>query len=170
MDIDKENLRGGCPSKLSSCDKQAIVCQITTGQLDNAVQATQFINPIIPTPVTPQTVQNALRECNLCSVVKRKVPLLVLQHQKACLQFAHYHRNWTVDDWKRVLWSDETKINRIGSDGKKYTWKLRGEPLSDRTTTPTVKHGGGGNLMVWGCMGWNGVGKLVKVQGIMTGD
>ena len=48
-----------------------------------------------------------------------------------------------------------------------YTWKRKGEPLSDRTTTPTVKHGGGNNLMVWGCMGWNGVGKLVEVQGIM---
>ena len=85
----------------------------------------------------------------------------------ACLNFARYHENWTVEDWKRILWSDETKINRIGSDGKVYTWKKRGEPLSDRTTTPTVKHGGGNNLMVWGCMGWNGVGKLTEVQGLM---
>jgi hypothetical protein len=28
-----------------------------------------------------------------------------------------------------------------------------------------VKHGGGNNLMVWGCMGWNGVGTLIEVQG-----
>jgi len=46
-------------------------------------------------------------------------------------------------------------------------WKKRGEPISNRTTSPTVKHGGGGNLMVWGCMGWSGVGKLTEVQGIM---
>ena len=69
-----------------------------------------------------------------------------------------------------MLWTDETKINRIGSDGKVYTWKERGEPLSDRTTIPTVKHGGGGNIMVWGCMGWNGVGKLVEVQGTMDAE
>ena len=66
-----------------------------------------------------------------------------------------------------MLWSDETKINRIGSDGKVYVWKTRGEPLSDCTTTSTVKHGGGNNLMVWGCMGWNGVGKLIEVEGEM---
>jgi hypothetical protein len=47
----------------------------------------------------------------------------------ACLNFARYYKNWTVEDWKRILWSDETKINRIGSDGKIYTWKKRGEPL-----------------------------------------
>ena len=48
-----------------------------------------------------------------------------------------------------------------------YTWKPRGEGISDRTTTPTVKHGGGNNLLVWGCMGCNGVGKLKEVEGIM---
>jgi len=74
-----------------------------------------------------------------------------------------------VEDWKRILWSDETKINRIGSDGQVYTWKKKGEPLSDRTTTPTVKHGGN-NLMVWGCIGWNGVGMLTEVQGIMDAE
>ena len=85
----------------------------------------------------------------------------------ACLKFAKYHENWTVEDWKRVLWSDETKINRIGSDRRVYIWKKRGKALLDRTTTSTIKHGEGNNLMVWGCMGWNGVGKLTEVQGIM---
>ena len=49
-------------------------------------------------------------------------------------------------------------------------WKERGEPISDRTTTPTVKHEGGNNLMVWGCMGWNGVGKLMEVEGKMDAE
>jgi len=75
-----------------------------------------------------------------------------------------------VEDFKRVLWTDETKINRIGSDGKVYVWKQRGEPVSDRTTTPTVKHGGGNNLMVWGCMGSNGVGMLIEEQGKMNAE
>ena len=44
------------------------------------------------------------------------------------------------------------------------------EPVSDCTTIPTVKHGGGNNLMVWGCMGWNGVGKLVEVEGKINAE
>jgi len=79
-------------------------------------------------------------------------------------QFAKYHENWTVEDWKRFY--GQMKPKSIGW----VRWKglyleRKGEPLSDRTTSPTVKHGGGGNLMVWGCMGWNGVGKLIEVQG-----
>jgi len=167
VDVDKENNPGGRPSKLSACDKQSIFCQITSGKLDNAVQATQFINSVIPNPVTPQTVRNALKGSGFYAATKKKVPMLKKIHRQRRLKFAQYHENWTVEDWKRVLWSDETKINRIGSDGKVYVWKQRGEPPSDRTTTPTVKHGGGNNLMVWGCMGWNGVGKLIEVQGKM---
>jgi hypothetical protein len=167
VDRNKENNLGGHSSKLSACDKQSIVCQIKSGKLDNAVQATQFINGIIPNPVTPQTVRNALKENQFYAATKKKTPLLKHAHCIWHLQFARYYENWTVEDWKRVPWTDETKINRIGSDGKVHIWKQRGELLSDRTTSPTVKHGGGGNLMVWGCMGWNGVGKLIEVQGNM---
>ena len=46
---DKENHPGGRPSKLSPCDKQSIIHQISSGKLDNAVQATQFINSPYPT-------------------------------------------------------------------------------------------------------------------------
>ena len=73
-----------------------------------------------------------------------------------------------MEDWKRVIWSDETKINRFGSDGKQYVWKKKGQPLLEREVAPTVKHGGG-NIMVWGCMGWNGVGTMVEVEGRMDG-
>lgn len=170
VDANKENNPGGRPSKLTPRDKQSIIRQISTGKVDNAVQAAQFINSIIPDPVNAQTVRNALKEEGFYSATKKKVPLLKLSHRQRRLKFAQYHENWTVEDWKRVLWSDETKINRIGSDGKVYVWKQRGESISDRTTTPTVKHGGGNNLMVWGCMGWNGVGKLVEVQGKMNAD
>ncbi len=166
----KENHPGGHPSKLSPHDKQSIIRQISSGRLDNAVQATQYINSIIPTPITPQTVRNVLKEAGFRSAMKKKVPMLKGSHHERRLQFAQYHRNWTVEDWKRVLWTDETKINRIGSDGKVYVWKQQGEPVSDQTTTPTVKHGGGNNLMVWGCMGWNGVGKLIEVQGNMNAE
>ena len=75
-----------------------------------------------------------------------------------------------MDNSKRVLWLDETKINRIGLDRRSYTWKKAGELLSDKITSPTVKHREGNNLLVCGCIGWNGVGVLSEVQGIMDAD
>ena len=90
------------------------------------------------------------------AVVKTKRPLLSAKHHKACFDFAYAHKDWTLDDWKRVIWSDETKINRLGSDGRKWVWKKSGERLSDRLVEGTVKFGGG-SVMIWGCMTWEGV-------------
>src|SRR6266481_239872 len=89
----KENNPGGCPSKLSIHDKQSIVCQITSGKLDNAVQATNFINSTLSQPVHPQTVRNALKEAGFHSASKKKVPMLKLTHHQKQLKFAQHHEN-----------------------------------------------------------------------------
>jgi len=62
---------------------------------------------------------------------------------------------------------DETKVNRLGSDGQEYMWKRAGDPLGERQVKGTVKFGGG-NLMVWGYMRWNRVGTLCEVEGRMN--
>ena len=45
-------------------------------------------------------------------------------------------------------------------------WKKKGERLIAREVKGTVKVGGG-SLMVWGCIWWNGIGVLRKVKGRM---
>ena len=45
-------------------------------------------------------------------------------------------------------------------------WKKKGQPLLEREVDPTVMHGG----VVWGCMGWNGVGIMVAVEGRMKAN
>ena len=64
--------------------------------------------------------------------MKQKHPLLSKCYRRERLDFALSHQDWTVDDWKCVIWSDETKINHIGSDDRKWAWKKAGEGLSDR--------------------------------------
>ena len=54
-----------CPSKLSATSEHAIITQITTGKVANAVQATKHINSIIPNPVSSQTVCQVLKPHSL---------------------------------------------------------------------------------------------------------
>jgi transposase len=163
----KENIKLGHPSKLSPTDRRRIVSSITSGKVENAVQATHLINSALSSPITSQTVHNVLKSASLKAVVKKKKPLLSVRHRQHRLAFALKHQQWTIEDWTRVIWSDETKINRIGSDGRKYVWKVAGKALQDKEVQGTVKFGGG-SLMVWGCMGWNGVGILAEVEGRMN--
>ncbi|KAG1258339.1 hypothetical protein G6F66_014580 [Rhizopus arrhizus] len=76
------------------------------------------------------------------------------------------HKDWTVDDWKRVVWSDETKINRFNSDGRTWTWIRSGESLKSHHVKMTVKHGGG-TIMLWSAITYAGVGWMCKINGSM---
>jgi hypothetical protein len=110
-----------------------------------------------------------MRKAGIKAVVKKKRPLLNQRHRRERLDFAIAYKDWTVDDWKRVVWSDETKINRLRSDGRKWVWKKAEESLSDRLVEGTLKFGGG-FLMMWGCMFWEDVGYGCKIDGRMDAD
>lgn len=160
---------GGRPSKLTPANISYAARLICTGRVENAVEATKSLSDITNSTISSQTLRRQLRKRGLKAVVKKKRPLLKPHHKKARREFAERHKEWTVEDWKRVWWSDETKINRLGSDGRKYVWKQVGEPLNDRLVEGTTKFGGG-NLMMWGCMGWDGVGYACKIDGRMDGE
>ena len=37
---------------------------------------------------------------------------------RCMLEFAQRHQDWTIHDWYRVIFSDETKINGFQFDGR----------------------------------------------------
>ena len=78
------------------------------------------------------------------------------------------YENKDMDFWKRILWSDESKFNLFGTDGKVMVWREPREEFQPACTVPTVEHGGG-NVKVWGCFAWNGIGNLAFIDGNMTG-
>ena len=55
--------------------------------------------------------------------MKVKRPLLTRKFKKYRLNFATKNQDCTIDDSKKVIWSDEIKINLVGSDGLKFIWE-----------------------------------------------
>ena len=100
MDLDKENLKGGRISKVSPSDQRQIVDRITSGRLETASEAARWLNSSSPNPVSPQTIQNILKNNDLNAGAKVKKPLLKQAHRNRQLGWAEEHRVWTLDDWK----------------------------------------------------------------------
>ncbi|KAJ1302390.1 hypothetical protein OPQ81_002708 [Rhizoctonia solani] len=114
--------------------------------------------------VSGHTVHWQVRKEGIVPFVKPSKPALTSDHIKARLAFAKAHQFWTVEDWKHVQWSDETKINRFGSDGLHYAYKRVGQEPQPHQINQTHKHGGG-HIMVWACIGWHGPGYMCKIDG-----
>lgn len=117
--------------------------------------------------VSNQTIRRRLKKAGYNGRRPCKKPLLSKRNIHRRLEWAKAHVNWTVHQWKSVLWSDETKINLFGSDGITRIWRKSGDRLKKKNLLPTVKHGGG-SIMVWGCFNHKGVGNLHVIEGIMT--
>ena len=84
------------------------------------------------------------------------------------LELAQRHQDWTIHDWYRVFFSDETKINRFQCDGPAWCWVRDGESqLQTHHVSQTIKHGGGA-IFVRGCMTSHGMGYMCKIEGKMA--
>lgn len=115
-------------------------------------------------PISWTTVIRRLRESGLHGQIDARIPLLSRGNKQKRFVWNKKHKEWIVDQWKSVLWSDESKCIYYGLD----IWL---QPLCERMDSaclvPTVKHGGGG-VMVWGCFDGDTVGDLFKIKGILN--
>ena len=80
-------------------------------------------------------------------------------NKRTRLRWAKEHRHWTVEDWKKVLWTDKSKLEVFGSHRRTFVRRQTSENMLE-CLMASVKHGGG-NVMVWGCFGAGKVGKEI---------
>lgn len=149
--------KGGRPAILSAEDKRYCVRLMTKGKVDNAVNVKKMLETDFGIQASPDTVRRALRSSGLGAIEKSKKPAIEPKNARKRLAWCKKYRDWTVDDWKRVVWSDETKINRFNSDGRIWTWIRDGETLQPKHIKGTYKHNGGG-IILWSAITYAGTG------------
>ncbi|KAG1205400.1 hypothetical protein G6F69_009420 [Rhizopus microsporus] len=167
LDLPNEPSNGGRPSLISPSLGRLILRKFDSGEYQNAAGASRELSQD-GMSISAQTIRRFLWNSGYKAIHKPKVLPLTKARKQERYAFARAHLGWTVADWKKVIFSDESKINRLGSDGMQWTW-TNGQELRDDQMQHMVKHGGG-SLMVWGCMTWNGPGYLCNISGKVDSD
>lgn len=157
------NLAAGRPRILSDRALRDVNRKVLTGLCKTGKAVYKYLRAQ-GVQISYQSTLNNLLRIGIRVRKKSEKPFLSKKHMRARLQWAKAHRHWTVDDWKRVIFSDETKINLWNSDGIQYCLRKDGTPLQPFHVQQTVKHGGG-SLMFWGCMTYRGLGYGCQVYG-----
>ncbi len=132
-------------------DRKAAVTQINTRH-----------NQGMQNTISERTTRQTLKQMGYSSRRPHRVPLLPAKNRKRRLQFAQAHQNRTIEDWKNVAWSDESRFLLRHSDGRVRIWHKEHEIMAPSCLVSTVKAGGG--VMVPGIFSWHTLGPLVPIE------
>nr|CAH7729519.1 unnamed protein product [Callosobruchus chinensis] len=97
-----------------------------------------------------------------------RVPLLTARHRTARLQWARAHQGWLLPQWRKVLFSDESRFGLVSDDYRERVWRERGGQNRLATAIGVVPYSGGTQKFRGGIR-FNGRTQLIDIPGTMTG-
>ncbi len=104
--VDENDVRGQRRmGRLVRDDRKATVTQITTRY-----------NQVMQNTISEHTTRRTLKQMGSSSRRPHRVPLLSSKNMTRRLLFAQTHQNLTIEDWKNVAWSDESRFLLQHSD------------------------------------------------------
>ena len=153
----------GRPQKTSARDRR-LICRLS--RKDPFMSAGKIKFEIGRNDVSTKTIKRVLfKSGGLKSRMAAKKPHLRNTNRLNRLRWAREHQNWTIDQWKEILWSDESKF-LLRKRGSILVRRPVGKRYDPKYTEKTVKHDK--YVMIWGCFSSDGVGKLHRINGIMN--
>ncbi|KAH9380496.1 hypothetical protein HPB48_014078 [Haemaphysalis longicornis] len=153
--------------------------RVTSAIKDEVLVAAAYANPfgtaqqhaqLAGVSASLSTVKRRLAEVGLSSRVAVQKPLLSDDNKAARLSFASEHSTWSVDDWKQVVFSDESTFTTRW-DQERRVWR----PVNTRYEPEYIQEvASRGRTMctvnVWAVMSRDGLGALQRIESSLTAD
>ncbi len=154
----KSRSRSGRPVIFSKRDSNALLHII---EKDRRITIPQIIS-FWPVKISRSTIRRMLHKLGLRSCIPRKKPNLSIKQMKSRLQWAIERKNWGIEDWKKVIWTDESSVEIGENSAQVRVWRHHREEWDLSCLLPTFRSGRT-CVMVWGCIAGNTLGPLVVI-------
>src|SRR5688572_5054057 len=130
-------------------------------------EITENFNTAMNISVSSRTIQRTLHNKGYSGHAAKKKPFISEKNQKKRYGWCRVRKNWN-DEWKNIIWSDESRFELFNNDSRNWVWRKKDECYQTNCLKPTVKHSIG--IMVWGCFCNNKLGPLVLIEGTLNSD
>lgn len=99
--------------------------------------------------ISATTVIRCLKKLGYPKTKPTRKPGLTQRMKDERLKWCQDHADWTLEDWKRVIWSDETSVLLGHRRGGYRIWRRSDEAFVKSAIRPRWK--GYSEFMFWGC-------------------
>ena len=113
-----------------------VTTQLEEGQIrlihlrNRFVTATATAATALGHPISQRTVIRRLRAAGIRAYRPFRGMVLTAQHRRLRLRWARQVRRWQVRNWRRVLFTDESRFNLFRIDDRERVHRCRGERLA----------------------------------------
>ena len=144
--------RSGRPTKINDENTAAVLNYVRQTKATRSANADQIAEQS-GSGLSKALVLQILKKEGMHKVKRTTKPGLNVKMRSSRLQFALKYKDWTLDQWKRVAFTDETSVVLGHRRGGDYVWRTQAE-----RNDPTVlrrRWGGYSEFMFWGCFSYN---------------
>jgi hypothetical protein len=113
------------------------------------------------------TISRRLLEFSLESHKAIRKPLLSVVDLSKRLKWCIKRKNWTNQQWCRVIFSDESNFQIVNRKTRPFVRRFANEKFNSRFVQKTIQ-AGGGSIGVWGCFAGTGIGDCKMYSGRMN--
>lgn len=153
--------RSGRPHKIDARAMRHIQLEIHKNRRQTLGDITETLNRSISGGVTKKTVANAIHDnLGMSSCVARKKPNLKPGHIARRMVWAEEKLGWTMEEWKRVIFTDESSVELGKLSCQPRVWRSPSEEYLPQCLVRTFKSGRT-SVMVWGAIAYNHLGPLI---------
>ena len=111
-------ISSGRPKKWSKRDARLLKRNVMISKHGTVAHSKSYMN----LNVSYSTAIRMMKSTGFKAFKKIKKPSINKRVARLRLAYAKEHKDWTIEKWKKILWTDETKVNFQGSDGINYYW------------------------------------------------
>jgi hypothetical protein len=129
----------------------------------NRKQPLQDITNFVASQVSTRTVRRVLAKAHIKKWIAAERPELTENHARQRLEWALEHKDWTSEQWSKVVWSDECSVEKSKDPRQVWVFKTPGKKWLKDCINPKLKSGLV-KLMVWGCFAGKRKGTFAIVQ------
>ncbi len=158
--------RSGRPRKISSRTARYLACVASRRWTKRRLTWSQLVKSI-DLNVSRHTVRRALKILSYRRCVACGRPFITQKQVKKRVEWAHKHKYWTINNWARVVWSNECSF--VTSERGRLFVTRRSHEWYHESCIKSIYRSGRTSFMVWGAIGWGYKSKLVFLQK-MSGD